>query len=56
MADQVNQSGSGSGIYFIVGALVVAVLVIGYFVFGGSLGRSDKVNITIEPPKATAPK
>lgn len=49
-------SGSGSGIYFIVGALVVAVLVIGYFVFGGSFGRSDKVNITIEPPKATAPK
>lgn len=49
-------SGSGSGIYFIVGALVVAVLVIGYLVFGGSFGRSDKVNITIEPPKATAPK
>jgi len=54
MAEQT--SGSGSGIYFIVGALVVAVLVIGYFVFGGSFGGGDKVNITIEPPKATAPK
>lgn len=54
MAEQTR--GSGNGIYFIVGALVVAVLVIGYFVFGGNFGRSDKVNITIEPPKTEAPK
>lgn len=54
MAEQARSS--GSGIYFIVGALVVAVLVIGYFVFGGNLGRGDKVNITIEPPKTEAPK
>jgi hypothetical protein len=45
---------SGGGLYFIVGALVIAVLVIGYFAFGGSLGggSTKKLDVTIEAPKA----
>ncbi|MDF3072699.1 MAG: hypothetical protein K0S54_366 [Alphaproteobacteria bacterium] len=58
MADEINNNSSGgSGIYFIVGALVVAVLVIGYFVLGGNFGGAGgDVNIKIDPPKAEAPK
>jgi hypothetical protein len=56
MADEINNNSSGgSGIYFVVGALVVAVLVIGFFVFGGDLGGSKDVNIRIDPPKAEVP-
>ena len=44
----------GRGIYFIVGALVVAVLVIGFFALGGSLNtNTKKLDITIEAPKVT---
>ena len=58
MADEIhNNPSTGAGIYFVVGALVVAVLVIGYFVFGGQLGGGGSdVNIRIDPPKAEAPK
>jgi hypothetical protein len=57
MADEINNNSSGgNGIYFIVGALVVAVLVIGYFVMGGNFGGGSDVNIKIDPPKAEAPK
>ena len=44
---------SNGGLYFIVGALVVAVLVIGFFAFGGSFGggSSHKLDVTIETPK-----
>lgn len=43
---------SNGGLYFIVGALVVAVLVIGFFAFGGSLGGgTKKLDVTIEAPK-----
>lgn len=58
MADEINNNPrSGGGIYFIVGGLVVAVLVIGYFVFGGQLGGSSSdINVKIDPPKAELPK
>lgn len=56
MAENTTQK-SGSGLYFVVGALVVAVLVVGFVAFGGKLGGgSDKINITIDPPKAELPK
>jgi hypothetical protein len=44
---------SNGGLYFIVGALLVAVLVIGFFAFGGSFGggSSHKLDVTIETPK-----
>ncbi|MEC9369571.1 MAG: hypothetical protein VX871_12870 [Pseudomonadota bacterium] len=51
MADQVN-TGGGAGMGMIVGALVVAVLVLGYFVIGGKLpgGGGKDVNVKIEAP------
>ncbi|MGE0155217.1 MAG: hypothetical protein AB7R90_21565 [Reyranellaceae bacterium] len=56
MADEAGRSGTSGGLYFVVGALVVAVLVIGYFVFGGNPGGGGDVNIRIDPPAAEAPK
>ncbi len=46
-----NTQNSNGGLYFIVGALVVAVLVIGFFALGGSLTGNHKVDVTIETPK-----
>jgi hypothetical protein len=51
MAD--NAENGNGGLYFIVGALLVAVVVIGFFAFGGSLSGNHKVDVTIEPPKAS---
>jgi hypothetical protein len=51
----------GGGLYFIVGALVVAVLVGGYFMFGApglhsNVARAPdrNVNVTVEQPNAPA--
>lgn len=53
MAESNSAGNSNGGLYFIVGALVVAVLVIGYFAFGGSLGGSThKLDVKIETPKS----
>ncbi|WP_017932426.1 hypothetical protein [Robiginitomaculum antarcticum] len=40
-----DNSGSGKGLYFIVGALVIAVLVIGYFMMAG---QADKPDLAID--------
>jgi len=51
-----NGSGCGNGgLYFVAGALVVAVGVIGYFVLGNNLGTGEKrsFDIKIETPKKT---
>lgn len=51
---QVLETGkSRGGLYFIVGALVVAVIVLGFFMFGGGFGRSDtkQIDLKIEVPK-----
>ena len=52
---------SGGGLYFIVGALVVAVLVGAYFMFGApglhnNVARAPdrNVNVTVEQPRAPA--
>ena len=53
---------SGGGLYFIVGALVVAVLVGGFLLFGGNIGTGGSVarapdrtiDVTIEQPKTPA--
>jgi hypothetical protein len=51
MAEQ-SSGGAGGGLYFVVGALVVAVAVLGYLVFGGQVGGSGKkIDVTIEAPK-----
>ena len=54
-------SGGGSGLAFVVGGLVVAVLAAGYFLMGmPGIARHDtarapdrNINVTIEQPKAT---
>ena len=52
---------SGGGLYFIVGALVVAVLIGAYFMFGApglhtNVARAPdrNVNVTVEQPRAPA--
>ena len=48
----VEKSRSGSGMAFILGGVVVAVLVIAYFVFGGNgadTGAGD-TNVNVEAP------
>jgi hypothetical protein len=53
MAEQ--SSGSGNNfLYFVVGALVVAVAVIGYFYFDGH--KSSDVNLKVEVPKVQTGK
>ncbi len=49
MVDQTNNSSSGtnSGLAFIVGALVVVVAVLGYFVWTGA-EQSDDLTISID--------
>lgn len=58
MAEQTNvSSGSANGgLYFIVGALVVAVGLIAFFAFGGSFssGGDRKIDVKIEVPKVPA--
>jgi len=51
-----NSTGSSGGLYFIVGALVVVVVVIGYVTFGGHMPRRDsggppsKIELNVNPP------
>jgi hypothetical protein len=51
-----NSGGSGGGLYFIVGALVVVVAVIGFVAFGGHMPRAGggsapgKVELNVNTP------
>lgn len=51
MADQVKTSG-GTGLGVIVGVLIAAVVVIGFFALGGEvpIGNDKDVNVKIETP------
>jgi hypothetical protein len=40
-----------AGLTFVVGALVVAVAVLGYFVWGGEAPKDDDVDVKITLPK-----
>jgi hypothetical protein len=51
-----NSGGGGSGMAFIVGALVVVVAVIAYFVFTGGMTQKKKVDINVSAPQVEAPK
>ena len=44
--------GSNNSLYFIVGALVIAVLIIGWFMYGGDADVADDVNVTTESTPA----
>ena len=52
--DPRKPSGSNNTLYFIVGALVVAVLIIGWFMYGGEDEMPDTVETTIETPAEPA--
>ena len=43
---------SNNTLYFIVGALVIAVLIIGWFMYGGD-DAVDDTNVTVEEPAGT---
>lgn len=50
MSDQTQNSSSSSNSFlaFVVGGLVVAVVVLGWMLYGGDLGGSDDLTISIE--------
>lgn len=59
MADNINNTGGGSGntgLAFIVGAIVVVLAVIAWFVFargGGSV--PEQVDVNVDVPEVSAP-
>lgn len=58
MAENSSSNGGGNaGIAFIVGALVVVVAVIAFFVFSGGLPGAQKkeVNVDVDLPEVSAP-
>jgi len=59
MDENINTGGGGNtGLALLVGALVVAVLVIAFFLFGGGFnapGSGDDVDINIQPPQTESP-
>ncbi|MBX9575781.1 MAG: hypothetical protein K2X07_09090 [Caulobacteraceae bacterium] len=58
MAEQSNSSGGGNtGLAFIVGAVVVVLAIVAYFVFarGGMGGETKEVNVDVSLPEVSAP-
>ncbi len=56
-----REPGAGGGLYFIVGALVAAVLVAGYFMLGTpglhtqvARAPGQKIDVTVQQPSAPA--
>lgn len=57
MAEETNTGGGGgAGMAFIIGALVVVVAVIAYFVFTGGMTQKKSVDINVSAPQLDAPK
>ena len=50
MAD-IQSRGTIAGLAFVVGGLIVAVAVMGYFMFGGKPPADDDVDVKITLPK-----
>jgi len=59
MADNINNSGGGgnAGLAFIVGAVVVVLAIVAYFVFarGGMGGETKDVDVDVSLPEVSAP-
>lgn len=59
MADNINNNtgGGNSGMAFIVGAIVVVLAIVAYFVFarGGMGGETKDVNVDVDLPAVSAP-
>ncbi len=47
MAENTSSSGAGSGLYFIVGILVAAVIVVGFVAFGGHFPSSKHTTVDV---------
>lgn len=58
MAENTNSGGGNTGLAFIVGAVVVVLAIVAYFVFsgGGLGGESKKVDVDVNLPSVEAPK
>ena len=57
MAEGSNTSGGGNaGMAFIVGALVVVVAVIAFFVFSGGMTHKKTIDVNVSAPQLDAPK
>ena len=50
-----SNTGGNAGLAFILGALVVVVAVIAFFVFSGGMSQK-KVDVTVSAPQIEAPK
>ena len=60
MADNINNTGGGgggnTGLAFIVGAIVVVLAVIAYFVFArGGAPETNQVDVDVDLPEISAP-
>ena len=59
MADNINNTGGGggnTGLAFIVGAIVVVLAVIAYFVFArGGAPETKQVDVDVDLPEVSAP-
>lgn len=59
MADNINNSGGGgnTGMAFIIGAVVVVLAIVAYFVFvrGGAGPETKNVDVDVNLPEVSAP-
>lgn len=57
MAENTNSGGGNTGLAFIVGAVVVVLAIVAYFVFtsGGMGGDTKDVNVDVNLPSVEAP-
>jgi ABC-type transporter Mla subunit MlaD len=58
MADNINNTGGGNntGLAFIVGAVVVVLAVVAYFVFArGGAPETKQVDVNVDMPEVSAP-
>ncbi len=58
MADNINNTGGGNntGLAFIVGAVVVVLAIVAYFVFArGGSSVPEQVDVNVDVPEVSAP-
>lgn len=59
MADNINNNGGGgnAGMAFIVGAIVVVLAIVAYFLFarGGMSPETKNVDVNVDLPEVSAP-
>lgn len=58
MADNINNStggGGNTGLAFIVGAVVVVLAIVAYFVFARGGGETKNVDVNVKMPEVQAP-